>query len=150
MKVREALTQPSNLTGVAGRDERKISEVKENNFHSQLRRVEGQNLEERINNLVNQILEQGEKLAKKMDIRELKKYKKLISEFLDEAVDNSHKFSKESFMDRRGRYKVYGTIKKINEELEGLTKDVLSEEKDNINILQRLEDIRGLILDIVM
>lgn len=89
-------------------------------------------------------------MGKKVDIRELKIYKNLISEFLDEAVNNSHKFSKESFLDRRERYKVYATVKKINSSLEELTKQVLSDEKNNIGILKNIEDIRGLILDITL
>lgn len=150
MKVSETLSQPSNVTSIAGSGERKTSEIKGESFQSQLKRAEGQNIEERINLLVQGIVEQGEKLSKRTDIRELKKYKKLISEFLDETIGNSRKFSKESFLDRRGRYKVFATVKKINEELDGLTRDVLSEEKDNIKILQRLDDIRGLILDIIL
>jgi uncharacterized protein YaaR (DUF327 family) len=38
----------------------------------------------------------------------------------------------------------------VNEELEDLTKEVLKEEKDNLKILRSMEDIRGLLLDIVM
>lgn len=150
MKVSETLSQPSNVASIAGNGEKRTSEVKGEGFQNQLKRVEEQNIEERINSLVQGIVEQGEKLSKKVDIRELKKYKKLISEFLDETIGNSRRFSKESFLDRRGRYKVFATVKKINEELDGLTKDVLSEEKDNIKILQRLDDIRGLILDITL
>ena len=77
-------------------------------------------------------------------------YRKLISEFLDVAVGNSKKFSKKSLLDRRGRHKVYAVIKNINTELDLLTQDVMSGEKDNISLLQRLDDIRGLILDLFM
>ena len=150
MKVRETLSQPANVTGLPGKDERKVSDSREAGFQTKLRRVEERNVEERINELVGKIMQQGEKLGEKVDVRELKIYKNLISEFLEEAVSNSHRFSKESFLDRRGRYKVYATIKSINKELELLTKDILSAEKDNVRILQRLDDIRGLILDITL
>ncbi len=150
MKVRETSNALSTTVEVQGKDDRKVSENKELSFQSQLRKVEDQELDQRINELVNKIIEQGEKLSKKVDIRELKIYKNLISEFLGEAVGNSHKFSKESFLDRRGRYKSYANVKKINIQLDELTKDVLKDEKDHIGILQRLDDIRGLILDMVM
>lgn len=150
MKVGENLGKSSGIMGTAGKEDRRVSDSKEAAFQSQLRRVEGENHEERIRQLVAKISEQGEKLGKKVDIRDLKLYKSLISEFLDEAVNNSHKFSKESFLDRRGRYKVYATVKKINVELEQLTEDVLKEEKDHLKILQRLDDIRGLIMDLTM
>lgn len=150
MKVSETLNKPSNMTEILTRDEKRIADSKDSTFQSQLKRAADGNFEERVNELVNKIFEQGEKLAKKVDIKELKTYKNLISDFLDEAVNNSHKFSKQNLLDRRGRHKVYATVKKVNEELADLTRDVLSSEKDNIKILKRLDDIRGLILDIVM
>ncbi|NLL06103.1 MAG: YaaR family protein [Clostridiaceae bacterium] len=148
MKIRDGLNSSANVAEVLSGEQKKPSDVNGNVFYNQLRKVEKHNVEERINYLINRITEQGKKLGEKVDLRELKVYKKLISEFLDETLNNSHKFSKESFIDRRGRYRVYATVKKINTELEELTKDVLSAEKDNIKILQRIEDIRGLVLDI--
>jgi len=148
VKIREGMNSPTNIADVSGAEQKKVADINGNAFENKLKRVEEHNVEERIKYLVSQISEQGEKLGKKVDVRELKIYKKLISEFLDETLNNSQKFSKESLIDRRGRHRVYATVKKINSELEDLTKDVLSAEKDNIKILQRIEDIRGLILDI--
>ena len=150
MKVNESLNKTSNIVGAASKEDRKVVEGKEVTFQNQLKKVESDNLEQYIQDLASKIYEQGKKLGKKVDIRELKIYKNLISEFLDEAVNNSHKFSKESFLDRRERYKVYATVKKINSSLEELTKQVLSDEKNNIGILKNIEDIRGLILDITL
>jgi uncharacterized protein YaaR (DUF327 family) len=89
-------------------------------------------------------------LTEKVDIAELKAYKRLISEFLEESVRSFMNFSKESYMDRRGRHRLYATVKKVNESLEELTKEVLSSEKDHLKILGKIEDIRGLILDIIL
>ncbi|KNY27164.1 YaaR family protein [Pseudobacteroides cellulosolvens] len=150
MKVGNLGDNTANITETRGREERKISETRNSNFHTKLAQAEVSNFDERVRNMFNKIAEQGDKLAKKIDIREFKIYKAMISEFLDEIVNNSHKFSKKSFLDRRGRYKVYAVIKRINEELDLLAKEFLNGEKDNIQILQRLDDIRGLILDIIM
>jgi hypothetical protein len=150
MKVNETLSKTSNVVGAVSKDDRKVTEGKEVSFQNQLKRVESDNFEQYIQDLASKIFDQGEKLGKKVDIRELKIYKNMISEFLGEAVNNSHKFSKESFLDRRGRYKVYATIKKINSSLEQLTEKVLNDQKNNIGILNNIEDIRGLILDITL
>lgn len=150
MKVREVLNQPSNVSTLLPKDERKANSMREPGFQAQLKRLEEKNVDERVQELVNRILEQGSKLSEKVDIRELKVYKQMIAQFLDEALGNSQKFSKESFLDRRGRYKVYATIRKINTHLDELTQDVLKAEKDHIGILQKIDDIRGLILDILM
>ena len=119
-------------------------------FLGALRGAEESNVVERLRRLAQEITAQGERLAEKVDIRELRAYKKMIAEFLDEAVGNSRKFSKQSYLDRKGRHKVYAIIKKVNEELDGLTQDLLRGEKDHIRILTRIEDIKGLILDLAM
>lgn len=128
--------------------EKKVSENSNDTFRSTLSRVHAENYEAKIASLLDQIEAQAKKFSKKIDIRELKLYRKLVSEFLDEAINNSHKFSKENKLDRLGRHRVYAIIKRINEKMEDLTKEVLNDEKDNLKILQQLDDIRGLILDI--
>lgn len=150
MKVGEAFGNRQGLSGAPVRDELKIPDTGEASFKSRLLNVENQRLEDRINFLVDKINIQSEILAKKADIRELKIYKQLISEFLDQVVGNSHRFSKRNFLDRRGRHRVYAIVQKVDEELEKLTADVLSSEKDNLTVLHRLDDIRGLILDLIL
>lgn len=148
MKIRESVDNSAKVRNVTGIGDKKVSSNSRTTFRSHLRHFENHNAEERIKLLVDQIQQQGEKLSQKVDLRELKIYKSLISEFLDEALNGSRKFSKDSRLDRRGRFKVFATVKKINEELDALTNDVLNNEKDNIKILQRIEDIRGLVLDL--
>ncbi|HEY9059069.1 MAG TPA: YaaR family protein [Pseudobacteroides sp.] len=150
MKVRNFGENTANISEPRSREDRKVSESRSGTFQTKLAQAETSNFDERVRNMLNKIVEQGEKLSKKIDIRDFKVYKTMISEFLDEIVNNSHKFSKKSFLDRRGRHKVYAVIKRINEELDLLAKEFLKDEKDNIQILQRLDDIRGLILDITM
>ncbi len=119
-------------------------------FKNRLLDAENRNFENRISELVEKITAQGEKLAKKADIRELKIYKQLISEFLSQVLSGSQKFSRRNFLDRRGRHRVYAIVRKIDDELEKLTREILSAEKDNLAILQSLGEIRGLILDIFL
>ena len=55
--------------------------------------------------MMQEITEQGEKIAKHMDIKDMRKYRQLVKDFLNEVVNRSHKFSRENFLDRRGRHK---------------------------------------------
>ena len=141
---RSGRTQKTSKSGIAA------PEKPSGDFLGLIKGVEERNVVEKLRGLADEIIEQGKKLSDKVDIRELRVYKKMIADFLDEAVENSLQFSKQSFLDRRGRHKVYAVIKKVNEELDELTKEVLNGEKDRIMILKRLDDIKGLILDIVM
>lgn len=100
--------------------------------------------------LAQRIEEQGLKLGHKADIKELQKYRELIGEFINETVSNSYSFHKESSFESRRRHKVLATVTKINTKLEDLAKQVLSGQADNLDILDRVDDIRGLILDIML
>ncbi|HHV28366.1 YaaR family protein [Acetivibrio mesophilus] len=150
MKISESTSKTSGLHEISGQEPKRVADSNGANFKRHLKEFDNRNCEERIRALVSQIEEQGRKLSQKIDVRELKIYKRLISDFLDEVLHNSHMFSKDSYLDRRGRYKVYATVKKINTELDELTTEVLNAEGDNIKILQRIEDIRGLVLDLML
>lgn len=108
---------------------------------------EGQ-LQEKLSSLMKDIEEQGEKIAKHMDIRDMKRYRSSVKEFLNEVVSRSHEFSRENFLDKRGRHRVYGIVKLVDKNLDDLASELLKDEKDHIAILNRIDDIRGLLLDI--
>ena len=98
--------------------------------------------------MMEEITQQGNRISKRMDVRDMKQYRKLIKEFINEISTHSHKFSRENFLDRKGRHRVYGIIKQINQTLDELAEELLEEEKDHLAILQKVDEIRGLILDI--
>ena len=112
-------------------------------------KIEDVDLKEKLNNLMGQIDEQGKKLADHMDIRDMKRYRGLIKDFLNEVVYRSHKFSRENFLDRRGRHRVYGIIRLIDSNLDELASELVEDEKDHLSILARIGEIRGLLLDIL-
>lgn len=105
-------------------------------------------LQARLQTLMEAIAMEGDKISKKKDLRDMKHYRGLVKEFLNEVVSRSHAFSRENFLDRRGRHRVYGIIRLIDENLDSLTQELMKEEKDNIAILSKIGEIRGLLLDI--
>lgn len=111
--------------------------------------IEDAELQEKINVLMNEISEQGKKISKKTDVRDMKRYRQLIKDFINEVVYRSHEFSRENFLDRRGRHRVYGIIRLIDKNLDGLASELIKDEKDNITILNLVGEIRGLLLDII-
>lgn len=110
--------------------------------------IEEQELQEHLTRLMGEIKVQGERLGKHRDIRDMRKYRSLVKDFLNEVVNRSHHFSRENFLDRRGRHRVYGIIRLIDENLDELAKELMKEEQDNLVILGKIGEIEGLILDI--
>ena len=78
----------------------------------------------------------------------MKHYRGLIKEFLNEVLSRSHEFSRENYLDRRGRHRVYGIIRVIDKELDELAEELVKDEKDAIGILGKVDEIQGLLLDI--
>ena len=110
--------------------------------------IEEADLQARLNTLMEEITMQGDKLAKHRDIRDMRKYRALIKDFMNEIINRSHSFSRENFLDRRGRHRVYGIIRLVDRNRDELAKALVSDEKENIDILSKIGEIRGLILDI--
>ncbi|MCR5249535.1 MAG: YaaR family protein [Lachnospiraceae bacterium] len=105
-------------------------------------------LQEKLASLMGEITATGERIGKKKDIRDMKKYRGLIKEFLNEVVNRSHQFSRENFLDKRGRHRVYGIVRLVDENLDMLAQELMKEEKDNVEILAKIGEIRGLLLDL--
>ncbi len=110
--------------------------------------IEDEDLQERLTNLMTRIDEQGKRIAEHMDIRDMKQYRSMVKEFVNEVVNRSHKFSRENFLDRRGRHRVYGMVKLVDRNLDDLASALVEDEKDHLAILGKVDEIRGLLLDI--
>ena len=104
---------------------------------------------EKLKNLLERIDAQSQRLSERLDIGELKHYRTLVKEFLDISLKNSSQFHKEHTLDSKGRHRIFAIVKKVDTELENLTREVLKQQKDNIGVLAKLDDIRGLLLDII-
>lgn len=110
--------------------------------------IEEAELQAKLSSLMESITMEGEKISKRRDIKDMKHYRGLIKEFLNEVVTHSHSFSRENYLDRRGRHRVYGIIRLIDENLDQLAQELMKDEKDNLAILNKIGEIRGLLLDI--
>ena len=59
--------------------------------------VDDAELQEKLTNLLNDITTQGKLLSEHMDIRDMKRSRGLVKDFLNEVVNRSHKFSEKTF-----------------------------------------------------
>lgn len=142
MRISEILTNPNpevNRNVQSGDDSFKFMLVSN---------IQEKELQQRIGGLMSQINEQGKKISKKKDIRDMRRYRELIRELLNEVVYRSHEFSRENFLDKRGRHRVYGIIRLVDKNLDELAEELMKDEGDNISILNKIGEIQGLLLDI--
>lgn len=111
--------------------------------------IEEQELKARLSVLMENIESQGKRITKHMDVVDMRRYREMIKEFMNEIVNHSHKFSRQNFLDKRGRHRVYGMIKLIDKNLDELASQLMAEEQDALAILSKIDEIRGLLLDLL-
>ncbi len=107
-------------------------------------------LQERLSNLMSEITAEGEIIAKRKNIKDMKRYRGLVKDFMNEILNRSHKFSRQNFLDKKGRHRVYGIIKLVDQNLDDLAAELLKEESDNLSVLAKIGEIRGLLIDLLM
>ncbi|QED49603.1 YaaR family protein [Cytobacillus dafuensis] len=94
------------------------------------------------------IEDQGKNLAQSRTIEDLKKYKRLVKSFMEEAVNNGLKLEEQRGFFRHGRTKVYKLVKEVDQKLIDLTNEVLDKEKKGLDILGLVGEIQGLLINI--
>ena len=119
-------------------------------FSFALKRLTTEGLASRLEALLADITHWGKRIAEHPDIVDLKRYRGLVKDFINEVVVNAYEFSRENFLDRRGRHRVYGIVRQVDKELDELAQELLRAEKDHIAILDKIDQIQGLLLDIVI
>jgi uncharacterized protein YaaR (DUF327 family) len=111
--------------------------------------LDRQNCNQKLAELSEEILAQGRVLSERYDIAELKRYKRMLAEFMREAVRFSYEFKKNSARDRHGRHKIYAVIKKINKKLEELTENILGQQVDTIQLIADIDEVNGMLVDLL-
>ncbi|MGL5675253.1 MAG: YaaR family protein [Cellulosilyticaceae bacterium] len=114
-----------------------------------LSHIEESELQDTLKRMIEDITSQGNKIANHMDVRDVRVYRNMVSDFLGEVVANTHKFSRDNFLDRRGRHRVYGIVRLVNQKIDELARELIRAESNHLEILERVGEIQGLLLDIV-
>ena len=112
--------------------------------------IEETELQERLTNLMSEITAEGEIISKRKNIKDMRRYRALVKDFMNEILNRSHKFSRQNFLDKKGRHRVYGIIKLVDRNLDDLAAELLTDESDNLSILAKIGEIRGLLIDLLM
>ena len=78
----------------------------------------------KMTKMMQNIQDQGKILSTSQTVEDLKRYKKLVKEFMDDAVNNGLKLEEQRGFNRRGRTKVYKIVKEVDSKLIDLTNTV--------------------------
>ncbi|GEL78279.1 YaaR family protein [Tenuibacillus multivorans] len=104
--------------------------------------------ESELNRLLGNLSAQGEKVAKFRSFKDLARYKKMVQQFIEEAVQYGLELEQSRSWSMNGDNRKLMLVKQIDEKLVQLTDDVLDQEKPSLDILDVIGEIKGLLLNL--
>lgn len=112
-----------------------------------LSRISGMKKEDAVQVLMADIETAGDALAQKPVLDNLRTYKQAVQSFIHFIVENSYTVETTETGSSRKK-KVHTLVHVVDKELEHLAADILSNQQTRLKILERLGEIRGMLIDI--
>lgn len=101
-----------------------------------------------LNQMVSDIEKQGERLVRSRTFQDLVKYKTLVKKFVKEAVDFGMKLKQSRSWDHHGRGRTLAIVEEVDKQLISLTEEIMNKESDQIAIVGRIGEIKGLLINL--
>lgn len=122
--------------------------LQQKSFSDTMRQQDDRSSQEQLQRILEQIHQQTERLNRSMTVRELRQYKLLVKQYLEETARRGIRLRETRGWDRRGRAKRYKLLEEIDRELLGLAEDLLDSEQGRIELLRKVGEIRGMLINL--
>ena len=146
MKINQDLR--TNLN--ASRNDLRPSNQNGNRFGDMIVKQESKMQSEQLTRLMGDISTAGDRVARSRNLRELARFKMLVKRFLQEAVDYGLETKQSHTWNRFGEGRRLKIVETIDERLVELAEDILNEEKESIDLLAKIGEIKGLLINLYM
>ncbi|TDF91615.1 YaaR family protein [Paenibacillus piri] len=123
-------------------------QLQSKSFSDMMQQQDERASEEQLQRILQQISMQGDRLAKSMTVRELRQYKLLVKQFLEETARRGVQLRDTRGWDRRGRAKRYKLLEEIDKQLLTMADDMLQYEQGRIDLLHKIGEIRGMLINL--
>lgn len=116
-------------------------------FKGMIREQEGRLGAEQLRQLLDDMDRRGELLAKHRTFENLRGYKDTVRKFVQEAVTNGYSLQEHSgFL--RGRERRHKLLKELDTQLIALTNEVMDQQKTVVDLLSRIGEVKGLLVNL--
>lgn len=126
----------------------KAVDTKHSAFFDTLQEYGERDRREGLDNLLEMIDEAAKKLLSDRSLGNLRLYRETVQSFMKEAVSASYRVRGEHRWDFRGNRRALYLVEKVNQELEELAAIVLKKQEDAIEVMAKMDEIRGLLVDL--
>ncbi|WP_373232027.1 YaaR family protein [Cohnella sp.] len=119
------------------------------NFGDLMQQQDEQRTHEELRRKLEDIRLQGDRLSRSMTIRELVLYRQLVKGFLEDTVRRGIALKETKGWDRRGRGKRYKLLEEVDSLLVSMGEELLQNEEGRIDLLHKVGEIRGILINLV-
>lgn len=105
---------------------------------------------EQLTRLMGDISAAGDRVARSRNLRELARFKMLVKRFLQETVEHGLEMKQSQSWNRFGEGRRLKIVETIDDRLVELAEDILNEEKESIDLLAKIGEIKGLLINLYM
>jgi uncharacterized protein YaaR (DUF327 family) len=106
------------------------------------------NTKEQLEKMMLAIRKQGDQLVEAKNIEVLVQYKRMVKEFVSQAVDFAFEIQERKGLSRMGRSKVLKVVAQIDESLIAITDSFIAEERSRIKLLSKIGELQGLLMNL--
>ena len=117
-------------------------------FKSSMETQSGKMRLEQLTVMLSDIEVFGKKLTKSRNLKDLARFKGLVKRFVKETVDNGLNIETSRSFDIYGNTRTLALVKALDEKLIELTEDMMNQEKPSIDLLERIGEIKGLLINL--
>lgn len=103
---------------------------------------------EQITRLLGDISIAGDRLARSRNLRDMAKFKMLVRRFMQESVETGLALNSSHTWNRYGEGRQLKLVKVIDEKIIELSEDLLDEEKKAVDLLEKIGEIKGLLINL--
>lgn len=101
-----------------------------------------------LQSLLKDIESAGERLSRSRTFKDLSKYKTLVKKFVKEAVDFGMNLKQSHSWNQYGQGRSLKIVETIDDKLVELTEGVLEKEDSSIDLLGKIGEIKGLLINL--
>ncbi len=131
-------------------DAASVSPVGKISFTEILSHKEYDKQREALQQALDEIDKKGQALVENRTVETLFEYKNMIRDFIEETVTKGYEIRERRGFSRTGRNKVMRTVVEIDSKLAELTNLIIKREHKEINILKKVGEIQGLLINLII
>ncbi len=125
-----------------------FSKINEPSFKEELESASHQQAKKVLEELLVKIDDHGKILMGSPIYENLLVYRELVQTFMRKALRDIYRINTTTSTKKLGSKKVYFIIEKINQNIALLTEEVISSQANPIKLAERLDELKGLLIDL--